>query len=56
MWNKTSNLTNKYSDVKCPNCNEEDTQAHLLLCSKLVDGNSTTRAVPKYENMFGTNL
>ena len=44
---------NKFSDVKCPNCPEEDTQSHLLSCDKLVNGTDIITEVPKYENIFG---
>ena len=36
MLGVKSNFENKYHDVKCPNCSEEDTQSHLSFCDKLV--------------------
>ena len=50
-----ANFKNKYQDVTCPNCTEEDTQSHLLFCDKLVDGSSIVMEVPKYSDIFGDN-
>ena len=56
MLDLKTNFRNKYSDVKCPNCEEEDTQSHLLVCEKLVSPSSIITDVPTYEKIFGKNL
>ena len=52
MLDVRSNFKNKYSDLKCPNCKEEDSQPHLLSCEKLVSQSSIISELPKYENIF----
>ena len=56
MLDVKANFKNKYHDVKCPNCSEEDTQSHLLFCDKLVGDSSIVKEVPKYSDIFGNNL
>ena len=56
MLDVKTNFRNKYNDVKCPNCTEEDTQSHLLFCDKLVSASSIVKEVPKYSNIFCNNL
>ena len=56
MLDLKTNFRNKYSDVKCPNCEEEDTQSHLLVCEKIVGPSSLITDIPIYENIFGKNL
>ena len=56
MLDVKSNFKNKYHDVTCPNCTEEDTQSHLLFCDKLVGGSSIVREVPNYSDIFESNL
>jgi hypothetical protein len=57
MLDVKANFKNKYrNNVKCANCDEEETQAHLLFCSKLVAGSSIVKEPPKYENVFSSNI
>ena len=56
MLDVKSNFKNKYHDVKCPNCSEEDTHSHLLFCDKLASEYSIVKEVPKYSDIFGNNL
>ena len=55
MLDVKCNFRNKYSDVKCPNCESDDSQAHILQCEKLVDTTSIASDLPKYENIFEAN-
>ena len=56
MLDVKTNFKNKYNDLKCPNCMEEDSQSHLLSCDKIVSQSEIVTEIPKYENIFGTNL
>ena len=55
MLDVKENFKNKYSDSKCPNCTEEDTQSHLLFCDKLISASSIVQ-VPNYSKHFGEDL
>ena len=56
MLDVKENFKNKYSDSKCPNCTEEDTQSHLLFCDKLISASSIVQEVPNYSQIFGEDL
>ena len=51
------NYRNKHADLNCPICESaEDDQAHLLACSKLVDGMEIVEDGFKYENIFESKV
>ena len=53
-----SNFGNKYSDLKCPVCldqNSIDNQQHLLECVSLND-NSLVQCAPAYKDLFSEDL
>ena len=56
MLDVKENFKKKYSDSKCPNCTEQDTQSHLLFCEKLIGASSIVQEAPNYSNIFGEDL
>ena len=57
MLDVKTNYSERYTDSLCPICkNEEDTQKHLLECSKLdTDGDIVTK-LPEYDHLFSEKL
>ena len=57
MLDIKNNFENKYKDQNCIACEKEtETQEHILKCKKLSDGNLLIGTLPKYEDIFGTNM
>ena len=57
MLDIKTNYRNKHSDVMCPLCKSaNDDQAHLLVCTELVEGMEIADPFMKYENLFNSNL
>jgi hypothetical protein len=57
-YNFKANVGNKYSDLKCPVCldqNSIDNQQHLLECVALND-NSLVQCAPAYNDLFSEDL
>ena len=50
------NYENKHENKRCIACNNNDeTQEHLLSCSKLWDSNRLIDTLPVYSDILGTN-
>ena len=57
MVDVKTNYRGSNSNLLCPLCkNDQDTQEHLLTCTKLDDGNYVLTAIPNYRDLFGENL
>ena len=57
MVDVKTNYRGSNSTLQCPLCkNEQDTQEHLLTCSKLDGGNEVVSDVLNYSDLFGDNL
>ena len=57
MLDVKTNYSERYTDSLCPSCKiEEDTQKHLIECSKLdTDGDLVTK-LPEYDHLFSEKL
>ena len=57
MIDVKTNYREKHSDTMCPCCEEtEDSQQHLLSCSKIESDGEIVSSVPDYQDLFGSNL
>ena len=51
------NFRGKYNDIVCPCCNlEEDSQQHLLTCTKLSTDGLIVSSLPNYEQLFSEDV
>ena len=52
-----TNFRGSYSDLKCPLCRLcEDSQKHLLECTKLAEEGELVTKIPEYNDVFSENL
>ena len=57
MLEVRNNFSGSYSDLKCPLCRLcEDSQKHLLECSKLAEEGELVTKIPEYDDLFSGNL
>ena len=57
MIDVRTNFSGSYVDLRCPLCKrEEDTQKHLLECSKLNVENDLVSSLPTYCDIFSEKL
>ena len=57
MLEVRNNFSGSYSDLICPLCRLcEDSQNHLLECSKLAEEGELVTKIPEYDYLFSGNL